>query len=90
MSDKSTFLIEYAKKNSVSLKEIIYMGNDLNDLAPMIMCGYSVAPKDSHPLIMKYAKYVIPRNGGDGCIRFFIEQFLGFEKMGLEDMLKLV
>ena len=60
------------------------MGNDLNDLAAMRIAGFSVAPSDSHPLILKQADLVMPQKGGEGFVRAFIEILLGIEESDLD------
>ena len=40
-------------------KGIIYLGNDLNDLAAMKYCGYSIAPSDAHYKIKKSCDLVL-------------------------------
>ena len=52
------------------------VGNDLNDLPAMRFSGYSVAPSDSHPLVLKEADLIINKKGGDGFIRSFIEELI--------------
>lgn len=69
---------------------LIFLGNDLNDLALMCAAGFSVAPEDAHPLILRHASVVLPRRGGDGFLRMFVEQLLGIERMPLEEIYELV
>jgi YrbI family 3-deoxy-D-manno-octulosonate 8-phosphate phosphatase len=60
------------------MDDIIYLGNDLNDLPVMRRVGFSVAPADAHPLIRKVAHLNLTKCGGDGFVREFVEWFLGF------------
>ena len=57
-------------------KNIVYLGNDLNDYEVMDIVEFFVAPKDAHPLIKKNAQFVIDANGGEGFVREFIEKLI--------------
>ena len=48
-ADKGSALIALAAETSVSLSEILYVGNDVNDADAMGMAGFKVAPADAHP-----------------------------------------
>lgn len=88
-SDKSLYLQAYLQDNQVDPNGVIYVGNDLNDLGPMRLVGYSVAPSDAHPLILKQASFVFPQKGGDSFVRSFIELLLDVEHMPIEDIIEL-
>lgn len=62
-------------KNSISWKESIYIGNDYNDILPMITCGYSLCPQDSPEKIKFIADEVLCSKGGDGVIRELFEKY---------------
>ena len=67
---------ELANTEGYNLKNIIYVGNDLNDYHAMQLCGFSFAPADSHPKIKELATEVLKSNGGNGAIRELIEDVL--------------
>jgi len=69
VEDKKDTLIQYCEKQSVSLEDVIYVGNDVNDIDTMKIVGYAVCPKDAHPQIKKIANHVLNSNGGYGVIR---------------------
>ncbi len=58
-----------AREFNVPLGEIIYVGNDTNDLDCLLNVGCGVAVADSHPDILKAARIVLSTNGGDGALR---------------------
>ena len=78
--NKLDYLQTYLKKRFENYKEaykgLLYLGNDLNDLPAMRFSGYSVAPSDSHPLVLKEADLIINKKGGDGFVRSFIEELI--------------
>ncbi len=69
VDDKLKTLKQYCKKNGIALKQVLYIGNDINDLDCMNAVGWSVAPADSHPCICQIAKRVLRARGGQGVVR---------------------
>jgi len=57
-------------------KTILYMGDDLPDLAVMELVGVAACPQDAVPEIKNISNYISHRNGGTGCVRDVIEQVL--------------
>ena len=81
MSDKADYLANYLDDYNLSAEGMVYLGNDLNDLAAMQISGFSVAPVDSHPLILNQADLVLPRKGGDGFVSEFIVLLIGQDEI---------
>lgn len=75
-SDKLLTLKQLAAEHKVLLSEIVYVGNDTNDLDCIRAVGCGVAVKDSHPEIRKAAKIVLSSKGGEGAIREVCEIIL--------------
>lgn len=71
--DKKAALLEYCRQKNIDLKKVVYIGNDINDLAVMKIVGYSVAPKDAYSKIKKIAKILLGIKGGNGVVRAFYE-----------------
>ena len=76
ISDKAEALQLLAKDEGVDLSRILYVGNDLNDLQAMRLCGFSVCPADSHPRIKEIATIVLATVGGAGVARNLVEVVL--------------
>ena len=70
---------ELAKKQGFAMSEILFVGNDLNDLDVMSASGTSACPSDSHPRILKIATYVLESRGGDGVAREVAEKLLDID-----------
>lgn len=60
----------------VSQSQVAYMGDDLNDKAPMCLAGVCACPADADPEIMKLCDYIAPHQGGKGAVRDFIHEIL--------------
>jgi len=69
VDNKGDVLLDYCGRKKYSLKRVLYIGNDVNDLEAMKMVGYPLAPQDAHPKIIKVAKGVLKKNGGQGVVR---------------------
>ena len=67
--DKETALRSFAEAQKLSLENICFMGDDLNDLAAMKIAGFAAAPADAHETAIAAAAYVTHRPGGRGAVR---------------------
>ena len=72
INEKKTALLEYCKHNSVDISNVVYIGNDLNDVSVMTVVGFPIAPQDAYPEAKRVAKFIIAVNGGCGVIREFL------------------
>ena len=80
ISSKLKFVNNLLSVNSstdLEYDELVYFGNDLNDISVMRLAGFSAAPADAHPLVKEVATYISPFNGGRGFIRDTVEFLLG-------------
>ncbi len=66
---KKQILTNYCAENGYSVKDILYIGNDLNDYDAMMMCGYRASPSDAEPEIRAVSNYIFAAKGGYGVIR---------------------
>ena len=73
VADKSRVLQELAAKYRISLEEVAYIGDDLNDLACMKHCGLTACPQDAVEAVRLCANVVCKRNGGHGAVRELID-----------------
>ena len=71
--DKAEFLEQYLQEHDIGSENLIYMGNDLNDLEAMKLAGFSVAPADAHPRVVEIADLVVTATGGNGAVRELCE-----------------
>jgi len=67
--NKKDVLHEYCERNCINISEVLYIGNDINDLEAMLLVGLPVCPIDAYPEIKKISKMILPINGGNGVIR---------------------
>lgn len=76
VDNKSYKLREICKRRQVTLSQVAYIGDDLNDLSCMKICGFSACPADAMKQVADSVNYVCRTNGGDGAVREFIDYLL--------------
>ncbi len=76
LEDKKAALMALCKTKGVLLRNVMYIGNDLNDLEAMKASGYPVAPDDAYAQVKKVAKIVTKTKGGDGVARELLDILL--------------
>jgi len=74
--DKASALQCLAREKGFSLSQALYVGNDLNDLEAMQLCGYSACPRDAHAEVQKIATFQLQTLGGQGVVREIVENLL--------------
>ena len=79
VDDKVEAIKKLANKNNYNLKNILYVGNDLNDYLVMQLCGYTICPTDSHFKIKEISDVVLKTNGGNGVVRELLEDVLDLD-----------
>ena len=77
--DKVTAVKVLCEKYNVSLENVAYIGDDINDLDVIKIVGYGCCPADAMPQIREVAKYVTKAKGGEGVIREVVERIIGEE-----------
>lgn len=76
VKDKLAFIDDYLAKQELSWHEVLFMGDDLPDLAVLKKAGLPCCPADAVIEVRKVSKYISPVNGGYGCVRDVIEKVL--------------
>lgn len=66
----------FLENSRLSSDEILYMGDDIPDLAVTKLVGLATCPADAVEEIKAVCHYVSPKNGGDGCVRDIIEKVM--------------
>lgn len=74
--DKVTYLTQFREEHQIGREEIGYLGDDLNDLPPMKLCGFIGCPEDACTEVKTRADYVSTVKGGSGAVRDIIEHML--------------
>lgn len=67
---------EICYKEGISLSEVAFLGDDLNDMALLKKVGFSACPISAPLYVQEIVDWVIPIKGGEGVFRKFIEHIL--------------
>jgi len=74
--DKCASIVELATRRAIPMECIAYIGDDVNDVHVMQMCGLSGCPSDSVDAIKSVAHFISSKSGGNGAVREFAEFIL--------------
>lgn len=78
MDSKLNILKQWCEELNLNLSEVAYIGDDVNDRDIINAAGFTGCPADAMNTIKAIVDVVLTRNGGQGCIREFIEEHLGY------------
>jgi 3-deoxy-D-manno-octulosonate 8-phosphate phosphatase (KDO 8-P phosphatase) len=73
--DKRKTLGSLAQEMGISLKEVAFVGNDINDLSCLTSVGVPIVVQDAHPDVIPLAVYCTKKRGGSGAVREVCELF---------------
>jgi YrbI family 3-deoxy-D-manno-octulosonate 8-phosphate phosphatase len=74
--DKLSVIREMATRHGLSLREVAFIGDDVNDMEALKAVGFSAAPGDSLPQVLQIVDYVCQKKGGEGAVREIAEMIL--------------
>ena len=74
--DKAAVLAEIMATEKMTKDQVVYVGDDIPDLAVMSRVGLAVAPANARPEVKAAAHWVTKANGGEGAFRELIEVIL--------------
>jgi len=63
-------------EQGISPEEVVYMGDDLNDIAVLRYVGVPITVPNGHPLVKNVCVYITTASGGNGAIRELCEAIL--------------
>lgn len=69
VKDKGVVLEKVSKSHNIKPENILFLGNDINDIPAFDYAGISVGVNDSHPGINSHIDFKLSKNGGDGAVR---------------------
>lgn len=76
IDDKPALMAHWLKEQGIDPADVLYVGNDVNDLGAMEMVGLSACPADAHPRALAAAEWLLPLPGGRGALRAMADQIL--------------
>lgn len=73
---KINILRDWCKELAIDFSNVGIIGDDINDLEIMRNVGFSACPADAVPVVKKQVDLVLRKEGGRGCVREFIDNYL--------------
>jgi YrbI family 3-deoxy-D-manno-octulosonate 8-phosphate phosphatase len=67
--EKGRVMREVLKRKNIKAENVIFIGNDVNDLPCFEVAGWSVAVADAYPEVIRAADFVSSKPGGHGALR---------------------
>lgn len=80
VKDKLALLKEKLDAVKITPEQVLFMGDDMPDLAALKYCGLATCPNDAAVEVANIAHYISPMKGGAGCVRDVIEKVLKINK----------
>lgn len=77
--DKISVVRKLCKKYNIDIKNVAYIGDDINDVDVIKSVGYGCCPSDAMPQVKAVAKYVTKAKGGEGVIREVAETIIHYK-----------
>ena len=74
--NKEEIIFTITKKYNIDIKNVAYIGDDINDIKLLNIVGFSACPNDAHEDCKKNVDYICNKKGGEGCIREFTDYIL--------------
>ncbi|MBQ7525083.1 MAG: HAD hydrolase family protein [Abditibacteriota bacterium] len=73
---KAVTIKEIAEKHGITTDEIAFVGDDINDIPALRVCGFAVAVANAVPEVKAIADYITETPGSKGAVREVIELIL--------------
>ena len=77
LQDKGRVMREVLAQKNIPAENVVYIGNDFNDLPCFEVAGWSVAVADAYPEVIRAADHVLETAGGHGALRELCDLILG-------------
>lgn len=73
--DKRAVLENITRAKGISLNQVAFVGNDINDLSCLTCVALPIVVQDAHPDVVSVAVYRTKRPGGCGAVREVCDLF---------------
>ena len=80
IKDKKAMFNQILTDTGFHANQIGYIGDDVNDLEIMRLCGFTACPEDAMEQVKKAVDYVCVNSGGYGAFREFAELIIQNKK----------
>ena len=78
VKDKFSLLNQLLSDKKLSMANIAYVGDDVNDLTNICSVGWSLTPNNATQIVKQHADIILPTNSGNGAIRSACEFIMNY------------
>lgn len=79
VNDKLSLAQTLCEEMGITLRDVAFIGDDINDLPLLREVGFSGCPKNTPAYVKAKVRYIGEVRGGDGAFREFVETILASE-----------
>lgn len=87
IKDKVKVANELISKLGISMSDVAFIGDDINDFNLLKQVGLSACPASAPNYIRSGVDWVLSKNGGEGVFREFVEKILHHNDVNIKDLL---
>ncbi|AUS04126.1 acylneuraminate cytidylyltransferase [Pseudotamlana carrageenivorans] len=80
VKDKYTLLHKLVLEHGISMNNVAYVGDDVNDLTNICSVGWSLAPNNATDIVKSHADVVLSKPSGAGAIREACQFIMNYNK----------
>ncbi|MDC0319025.1 HAD hydrolase family protein [Verrucomicrobia bacterium] len=73
VENKSFAISKFCKQKKISMNNVAYVGNDINDYEAMKIVGTTFCSADAHQKIKQISHHVLMSKGGEGVVREILD-----------------
>ncbi len=81
VKNKVEVATELCNKLAISLKDVAYIGDDLNDIQLLKLVGWAGVPASAPSYVRPLSNLTLSKKGGEGVFREFIEAIIGEDQL---------
>jgi len=74
--DKASALNAFVAKHALDLKQVCFMGDDINDIPALEIAGLAAAPANAQPAVIEKCAFIAKATGGNGAVRELVNYLL--------------
>jgi len=79
IDDKVAALESWLVANNLQWDDVLYVGNDINDIPPMQKAGLTACPSDAHENVFEFVDWILPQPGGRGALRHLCDTIISVQ-----------
>ena len=83
IKDKLRVIEEICKENDISMEDVVYVGDDINDYDAIKSVGYGCCVNNAIDKVKAVSTYISQKTGGSGAVREIADWILSDDNLGL-------